>query len=100
MKEIHLHIDRITVEGLSAGEQRRFARALETELHALAAEAGVGAIAAGDDRRIRSVNAGVVLPGVSANRAAAQVAKSIRRSLAGQAGPAVKASGEERRRDG
>ena len=40
MKTLHLHIDRIVVEGLSESGQRRFVRVLESQLHALA-ESGI-----------------------------------------------------------
>ena len=40
MKALHLHIDRIVVEGLSESGQRRFARVFEAQLHALA-ESGI-----------------------------------------------------------
>ncbi|HWE85322.1 MAG TPA: hypothetical protein VG267_10290 [Terracidiphilus sp.] len=78
MKSVHLHIDRITVDGLSAGEQRQFARALETKLRALAVADGV---ADGGDRNLGAVNAGVLRRGAGANQAATQVVNAIRARL-------------------
>jgi hypothetical protein len=78
MKSVHLHIDRIAVDGLSAVEQRQFARALETKLRALAMADG---IADGGDRNLGLVNAGVLRRGTSANQAAAQVVDAIRARL-------------------
>jgi hypothetical protein len=100
MKKIHLHIDRITVDGLSATEQRRFARALEAQLLALADEGGAGAIVGGQNRVIRSASPGELAPGASANRAAAQVANSIRQSLTGRGHASAHSRGGEARRDG
>lgn len=82
MKSVYLNIDRITVEGLSAVEQRQFARALETKLRALAVADG---IADGGDRNLGLVNAGVLRRGASANQAAAQVVNAIRARLSGSA---------------
>ncbi|HUY93897.1 MAG TPA: hypothetical protein VMU71_01320 [Terracidiphilus sp.] len=100
MREIHLNIDRITVEGLSAAEQRSFTRALEAELRALAAAGRLDAAAGGEDRAIRNLHAGELRPGTTANRAAAQVAGSIRQALPGRVGPGAGSRGGEARRHG
>lgn len=81
MKSLHLHIDRIVVEGLPESGQRRFRRALEFELQQLA-ESGVPASIAESSirKRIQAVNAGPLRPGTTPEQAAAQVARSIRQS--------------------
>jgi len=100
MREVHLHIDRITVEGLSATEQRRFARVLEAQLHAFAEGGGADAIAGGGDRTIRTLNAGKLAPRASASGAAAQVVKTLRQSLPGRAGSGATVRGGEAHKNG
>lgn len=97
MKSVHLQIDRIAVEGLSAAEQRGFAQALKAKLLALAAD-GIG----GGNRKIGAIHAGVLRPGTSADRAAAQVADAIRArvSACGTDGQVSGPSGGEARRHG
>jgi hypothetical protein len=96
MREIHLHIDRITMDGLSAAEQRSFKRALEAELRDLAAAGKLDVTAGSEDRRIRSLHAGELRACTTANRAAAQVAGSIGQALSGRAGASSR-GGEARR---
>ncbi len=98
MKSLHLHIDRITVDGLSATEQRRFAEELEAQLRTLAAEGFAHGRTAGPDRAITSVSASQLRPGGSAAQAAAQLTDSIRHSMGGRnarniAGPGQRGGG-------
>lgn len=100
MREIHLHIDRITVDGLSLAEQRGFTRAVEAELRALAEGGGIDATAASPDRAIRTLSAGQLQPGATGTRAAAQVAESVRNAVSGRARAGTNARGREVRRHG
>ena len=100
MKTLHLHIDRIVVEGLSPAEQRRFSHALDQELRLLAQSGVADQFEHNTRRQVRSLNAGVLQPGASGVKAAKQVAASIRNSLTrGQnqsAGTAMRGGGEGR----
>lgn len=100
MREIHLHIDRITVDGLSAAERPSFTRALEAELRALGAAGGLNQTAGSEDRAIRTLHAGELRRGATANHAAVQVANSIRHALSGRARTGANSRGAEARRRG
>lgn len=77
---LHLHVDRIVVEGLPEAAQHRFTQALKSGLNRIAEE-GLPAGMSTSRRRISSVNAGPVPPGCSAERAAGQVVRAIRQSI-------------------
>lgn len=81
MKALHLHIDRIVVEGLSESGQRRFARALEAQLHALAESGIADSFTRTTRKRIQSLEVGQLRPGATPEQAAAQVIRSIRQSV-------------------
>jgi hypothetical protein len=81
MKSLHLHIDRIVVEGLSKSGQRRFASALEAELHRIAEGGIADAFTRNTRKRIQALNAGKLRAGATPEQAAAQVARSIRESI-------------------
>ncbi|MGB0063869.1 MAG: hypothetical protein WBP85_05430 [Terracidiphilus sp.] len=81
MKAVHLHIDRIAVEGLDEMGQRQFARTLEEHLHAWAASQAASGIAANAHVQIPSLDAGMLRPGATARQAAAQVVNSLARRL-------------------
>lgn len=99
MRSLYLHIDRVTVEGLSAFEQRRFASILQQQLQQLA-ESGIVDGLNGDMRRsIQSIQAGELRPGSRASEAASQVAAAIRRSLATSARPVSNATASSRGRE-
>jgi hypothetical protein len=79
-RTFHLHIDRLVVNGVPAHSQSRFVRALETQLTKLASEGTHEAF--GHDRRIASLDAGVLRAGATPEQAAAQVSAALRGGLA------------------
>lgn len=81
MRSVHLHIDRIAVEGLGEAEQRRFARTLDEHLHAWAASPAASSIAANAHVKISALDAGMLKPGATARQAATQVVNSLTRRL-------------------
>lgn len=81
VSNLHLHIDRIVVEGLPESGQRRFRRALEAQLQELA-ESGIADGFEGNLRKhIKALNTGQLRSGATPEQAAAQVARSIRQSV-------------------
>ncbi|HWG19559.1 MAG TPA: hypothetical protein VG225_03450 [Terracidiphilus sp.] len=82
MKSLHLHIDRIVVEGLSAADQRQFAAALEAQLRDLAGSGIANQLSGNVRRRMASLDAGWLRPGATPKQAAMQVVESIRQSIA------------------
>lgn len=95
MRALHLHIERIVVNGLPAPQQRQFVGALEKKLQEMALQ-GLGASFGAWRPRIASLDAGVLRPEARAAEAAAQVADSIRRSLTSQPGQASSRAGPNR----
>jgi hypothetical protein len=99
MKTLHLHIDRIVVEGLPEANHRQFLSALETQLHELA-EGGIANQFSGNTRkRLQSIDAGQLRPGASPAQVAAQVANAIRQTMnpsAGTSKPTTTRGGEAR----
>lgn len=97
MKTLHLHIDRIVVEGLSPSDQRQFARSLEHELRQLGQSGIAGEFKGNTRRRIQSLQAGILKPGSRAPQAAAQIAAAIRSSLSARdkSNPGTASSGRE-----
>ncbi len=71
---VHLHIDRLVVDGLPAGGQKSFLAALESQFRASAER---GDFANNGRVRIASLNAGELKPGSSPAKAASQVVRSI-----------------------
>jgi hypothetical protein len=101
MKSLHLHIDRIVVEGLSQVGQRRFASALEAQLRTMAeSETGEGDLlnqfTRSTRKRIPALSAGQLRPGASPEQAAAQVVRSIRQSIGG-GGQGARSNGQRTR---
>jgi hypothetical protein len=94
MKSLHLHIDRIVVEGLPESGQRRFMRALEAQLHELADGGIADAFTRNTRKRIQALNAGQLRAGATPEQAAAQVVRSIRQGVFtnGQAVSAARSS--------
>ena len=83
MRTVHLHVDRVMVDGLPAAEQRQFARALEARLRAWAASGAASQLADGGRVRISALDAGQLKPGATASQAAAQAAHFITRGASG-----------------
>jgi len=85
-RTVHIHIDRLVVDGIDARGQQRFVRALEAQL----ADTVRGAAAArafqghGFARHIGRVDAGEMRAGATPERAAGQVAKAIGTAIQGK----------------
>ncbi len=88
MKALHLHIERIVVDGLTASQRRQFVGALEEKLNEMTRHGLSRDFGGARRRHIASLDAGVLGPGARAAEAATQVAHSIRLSLAPQPGRA------------
>jgi hypothetical protein len=83
-RTIHLHIDRMVVQGLPPHAQQRFVRAIEKQLaHMVEAQAPQG-LAAGGSRRIASLDAGRLPRGASPEQAARQITAALHGQLAGK----------------
>ncbi|HKF48709.1 MAG TPA: hypothetical protein VKB38_15230 [Terracidiphilus sp.] len=98
MNSLHLHIGRIVVDGLAEREQQRFARVLSAHLDKFA-RSGIADRLSANQRKSISALPGTLPPGATAEQAAAQVVRSLRRSIAPnivhgpratQASPAIK----------
>jgi len=109
MRSVHLHIDRIVVEGLPETGQRQFSRALEDRLRAWAGSGIADGFASDAWMRIRVLDAGQLRTGATASQAAAQVVRSVARSVtrsvarpieksvgAGSRSPRIASGGEAR----
>ena len=83
-RALHLHIDRLVVEGIPAQGRQRFLGALESQLTKLASEGLRDALAGGRKRRIAALDAGVLRAGATPEQAAAQVTAALRNGLAGR----------------
>jgi hypothetical protein len=94
MKSLHLHIDRIVVEGLPEAGARQFRGALEAQLRELAGSGVADQFSGNLRKRVQSLDAGQLRPGATPAQAAAQVARSIRHSIGmnGQGTGAVRAN--------
>ncbi|HUB00403.1 MAG TPA: hypothetical protein VMA34_18875 [Terracidiphilus sp.] len=82
MRAVHLHIDRIVVEGLPEARQLQFAGALEKQLRAWAASQAAEGIAS-HGQPIPTLDAGLLKPDATARQAAMQVVNSIARRVGG-----------------
>ena len=84
-RTVHIHIDRLVVDGIDAREQQRFVRALEAQLADAARRAATaGALAGGGfARHIGRVDAGEMAAGATPERAARQVAKAVGTAIQG-----------------
>lgn len=82
-RALHIHIDRMVVEGLSALGQQRFVRALETQLTKMASDGFPNAFTGGA-RHIAALDAGRLRAGATPEQAAAQVTTALRAGLAGK----------------
>ncbi len=83
---LHIHIDRMMVEGLPMHKQQRFVRALETQLSKLASDGLSDALMGVGTRHISSLDAGRLRAGATPEQAAAQVTAALRGGLAGKGG--------------
>ena len=83
---VHIHIERLVVDGIDARGQQRFVRALEAQLAESARGAAAGGVSAGDGvmRRIGRVDAGEMRAGATPERAAGQVAKAVGAAIEGK----------------
>lgn len=101
MNSLHLHIDRIVVDGLPEPEQRRFAQVLESHLDQFARNGVATRFATSLRKTIPSLNAGRLRRGATAEQAAALVVHALRQSIgAGQSSkqaPAATSAGEASR---
>lgn len=80
---LHLHIDRVVVEGLPASRQQEFVRALRSRLSAMADGGVADALTGSAARKITNLNAGTLHPNATADQAANKVVSAIGRSVAG-----------------
>jgi hypothetical protein len=89
-RTVHIYIERLIVDGIDAGGQQRFVRALEVQLAEAARGAAAAGVFAGNGlaRRIGRVDAGEMRAGATPERAAGQVAKAV--------GTAIKGNGRSR----
>lgn len=88
MNSLHLHIDRIVVDGLSENEQRRFARVLRAHLDKFARSSIADQFASSRRKNIPALP-GTLPGGATAEQAAAQVVRSLRRSIAPTIAPTI-----------
>jgi hypothetical protein len=89
---LHLHIDRIVVDGMPASAQQRFMLALRGGLNEMA-ENGIPPQISASRRRIGSLDAGCLSSGATAEQAASQVLQAIRQNLMGSHASAARTSG-------
>jgi len=86
MKTLHLHIDRIVVDGLPENGQPQFLRALESQLLELAESGIADQFSRNTRRRLQSIDAGQLRLGSSPAQAAAQVTAAIRQTISPSGG--------------
>ncbi len=80
-KALHIHIDRLVVEGLPAGSQRQFVAALETQLSTHLPQLAEPAFSRGESQSFPRVNAGEMRAGSTPERAAAQITTALRGAI-------------------
>jgi hypothetical protein len=84
-RTLHIHIDRLVVEGLAPSAQRQFLSALETQLEAHLPECARPALASGrPSQRIARVSAGEMPAGSTPQRAATQITTALRGAITGK----------------
>lgn len=85
-RTVHIHIERLAVDGIDAPGQQRFVRALEAQLAEAARGAAAGGAFAGNGltRRIGRVDAGEMRAGATPERSAAQVATAVGAAIEGR----------------
>jgi hypothetical protein len=84
-RTVHIHIERLVVDGIDARGQQRFVRALEAQLAEVARGAAVAGAFGGNGlaRRIGRVDAGEMRAGARPETAAGQVAKAVGTAIEG-----------------
>jgi hypothetical protein len=85
-RTVHIHIERLIVDGIDARGQQRFVRALEAQLAESARAAAEARVFAGDAimRHIGRVDAGEMRAGATPEHAAGQVAKAVGTAIEGK----------------
>ena len=85
-RTVHIHIERLAVDGIDVRGQKRFVRALEAQLAESARQASAAGAFAGDGvvRQIGFVDAGEMRAGATPERAAGQVARAIGAAIEGK----------------
>ena len=83
-RALHIHINRMVVEGLPARAQQGFVRALEKQLGQMACDGLPAAFYGATSRRIATLDAGRLGPGATPEEAAAQVTAALRSGIAGK----------------
>ncbi len=86
MKTIHLHIDRIVIDGLPHTSRQQLVSALEAGLREWAETEIDGQFNVSARKRIQSLEAGQLRPGATPAQAAAQIVQSIRQGANGRVG--------------
>jgi hypothetical protein len=80
-KALHIHIDRLVVEGLEPGSQRQFVGALEAQLATHLPQLAEPAFSGGQSHSIPRVNAGEMRAGSTPERAATQITTALRSAI-------------------
>jgi hypothetical protein len=83
-RALHIHIQRMVVEGLPAHGQQRFVRALETQLTKMASNGFANAFTGSGARRIATLDAGRLGANATPEQAAGQATAALRNRLAGK----------------
>ena len=83
-RKVHIHIDRMVIEGLPPHAHQRFVRALETHLTQMVDAQAPRDLFAASSRRIASLDAGRLRAGATPEQAAAQVTAALHGKLAGK----------------
>jgi hypothetical protein len=85
-RTVHIHIERLVVDGIDGRGQHRFVRALEAQLTEAARGAAAAGVFAGDGlaHRIGRVDAGEMRAEATPERAAGQVAKAVGIAIEGK----------------
>lgn len=87
-KTLHIHIERLIVDGLAGGQQRQFVRALESQLETQLPDLAADAFASGSaSRRIPRVNAGQVRASATPASMASRITAALRQTIAGKGNP-------------
>jgi len=85
-RTVHIHIERLVVDGIDARGQQWFIRALEAQLVDAARGAAAAGVFAGHRvmRQIGRIDAGEMRAGTTPERAAGQVAKAVGTAIEGK----------------
>lgn len=84
-RALHIHIDRLVLDGLPPSSEKQFIGALESQLEAQLRDLAKPAFEGGSrSRRISRLNAGEMRAGATAEAAANQVTSALRSAIAGK----------------